>query len=262
MSKTGKWAQSERDFVRKNLSNISPDIIAIQLNRPLKAVLREIAKMGESVSTLQCEREIEITPEWNQLKREMSQDELSFFRHRLAKLFAQFSQDLLPTEETQLHQLIRFEILMNRVMIEINSVKVKIENLESDYKLYVESADENDKEAKLHIENLERQINAMRNANIYKTNELIKFQEKYDDILKALKGTRDQRIKQIEDRTKNWIDIIKAFNQKQFRDKQGYELEMFKKGVEKEKQRLGEYHTFMNKEVEKPLLNEHTVGDA
>lgn len=102
----------------------------------------------------------------------------------------------------------------------------------------------------------------MKNANIYKTNELIKFQEKYDDILKALKGTRDQRIKQIEDRTKSWIDIIKAFNQKNFRDKEGRELEMFKKGVAKEKLRLAEYHKFMNKDVERPLLNENTVGDA
>jgi hypothetical protein len=94
-----------------------------------------------------------------------------------------------------------------------------------------------------------------------KTNEYVALQKQHESILKNLKATREQRVKNAEARRKSWVDMIKALEEKEFREKEGTELALMQKAITKEKNRLSEYHQYSPDVVDRPILNHETVGE-
>jgi hypothetical protein len=79
-------------------------------------------------------------------------------------------------------------------------------------------------------------------------------------MLKDLKGTREQRIKAIEDSKQTFASFIKQIaTSDEFRDKIGIEMEKMRLASEKEKERLSEYFTYEDGNVDQPFLTPETV---
>jgi hypothetical protein len=81
-------------------------------------------------------------------------------------------------------------------------------------------------------------------------------------MLREMKGTREQRIKRLEDSKQSftsWVaqlmlnpDLIKQY---------GTEMEKMKAAMNKERDRLATYHTYEDGQIDQPFLTPDTVKD-
>jgi hypothetical protein len=81
-------------------------------------------------------------------------------------------------------------------------------------------------------------------------------------MLKELKGTREQRIKRLEDSKETFASWIQALVQHpDMREELGVEMEKMRLSMEKERVRLAEYHKYEDGLVDQPFLTPDSVLD-
>jgi hypothetical protein len=81
-------------------------------------------------------------------------------------------------------------------------------------------------------------------------------------MLKDLKGTREQRIKQIEDSKQTFASLVKHIaTDEAFRNKIGIDMEKMRLAMQNEKERLSEYHNYEDGTVDQPFLTPETLID-
>jgi hypothetical protein len=79
-------------------------------------------------------------------------------------------------------------------------------------------------------------------------------------MLKDLKGTREQRIKAIEDSKQTFASLVKQIaTDSDFRTRIGLDMEKMRLAAEKEKERLSEYHEYEDGTVDQPFLTPETL---
>tara|TARA_R110000824_G_scaffold9415_10_gene42211 strand:- start:23893 stop:24672 length:780 start_codon:yes stop_codon:yes gene_type:complete len=195
---------------------------------------------------------------WKEIKTQLSTEELKGFEARWAALNQQF-QDILPTDQMQMKDLITLEILINRVLTEKHGVLSTINRLEKQLKREEEKAVEF-QDTNLML-NIETQLNAAMASQNARTTEHMKLQEKKDAKFKDLKATRDQRFKQLEDSRKSFFDLLKILDEKESRTKEGRQIELMKLSAKHKAKELAEYTEYDDGTVDRPLLNSDTAGE-
>ena len=86
------------------------------------------------------------------------------------------------------------------------------------------------------------------------------LQDRKARMLKDLKGTRDQRVKAIEDSKETFGALVKQIaTDHDFRRKIGIEMEKMRMAMEKERERLADYHQYEDGIVDRPFLTSETV---
>src|SRR5690606_33999181 len=123
-------------------------------------------------------------------------EELILFDDLWRQIVEQFKDDVMPTEESQIVDVIKLEILMNRVLMEQESTRLNIETLEK--ALFVEKKKSKDDRDMMLINNLSQQLSVSRQAQTITSKEYRDLQEKKNNIFKTLKATRDQRYSKVE----------------------------------------------------------------
>jgi hypothetical protein len=256
----GRWSNEDVEFLKKNINRIPLEEIALELGRSFEAIVTKKEEIyGEDPTQKQIQSTLQSSPEWLQLREELMDDELKYFEHRFSKIMTQFYDDILPTEETQIFLLIKFEILMSRNMKERKKALSLFKGLEKKRLEFIKSMDPHNPSDAEEARRLNDDIRSLETSQSTYTKEYTDLQDKHASILKNLKATRDQRIQNVENRKKNFIDIIKSLEEKEYREEQGKFAEMMKKATLKEKKRLSEYHQFNDTIVDKPLFNADTV---
>lgn len=270
--KRGRLGLPEQKYIKDNIKKLGAEQVAQTLNRNVETVREFAMRKGivfdDHIPSLD-EQQVKIveefhdTPEWQALEQEFDSGELDYFSHRYAKLMAQFKEDVLPTEETQVFQLIKFELLMNRSLKAAKKGNIDIKRLEaaltSTYAKYKD--DDMPDTEKAYASALENQLLSLRAAQTSKSTEFIKLQEKHSSLMKELKATRDQRISKIESSQTDFLSLLKALQEKEFRESAGKQMELVKRSTAKEIQRLGEYHKYADDGVDRPLLSADTIED-
>lgn len=258
-NKKGRWTEEEKEYIRKHIGDKPLPEIALELKRPLKALIRYKNKEYGKVTTKDIKEGLRATPEWKQLTKQFYEDELDVFEHRYAEVVAQFADDIMATEKTQIFQLIKYEILMDRNLNDKKRTMDVLKTLQGELQTLRKKAKTQEDAAMLQaMVEKERGIEISMNS---KTAEYLSLQKQHESILKNLKATRDQRIKNAETRRQTWVDVIKQLEEKEFRDKEGAELAIMQKAIQKEAQRLGEYHQYSNDVVDKPILSWETINE-
>ena len=77
-----------------------------------------------------------------------------------------------------------------------------------------------------------------------------------------MKATREQRVKRLEDSKQNftsWMSYLVA--NPEVTSSYGMEMEKMRLAMEKEKERLAEYHKYTDEMVDQPFLTPDTVKD-
>ena len=81
-------------------------------------------------------------------------------------------------------------------------------------------------------------------------------------MLKEMKGTREQRIKRLEDSKLSFTSWVAAMLQDpDLMKKYGIEMEKMRLAMKREEERLSEFHTFDDGTVDQPFLTPDTVKD-
>ena len=262
--KKGRFSVEEMQFIEANAETLSPNMIAIKLNRDPESVRNWIGeKIGFSTKQkreAEVANELKQKPYFRELDSQFSADELEMFEFHFKKMWSQFKDDVFHTEEMQIIDTIKLEILMNRILRSQQQNQNDITSTERIIR--EEKARDKDQRDMDMIVNLERQVAMLRASQETLSKDYKDLQARKATMLKDLKGTREQRIKAIEDSKQTFASLVKKIaTDPQYRTKIGIEMEKMRLAVEQEKERLAEYMQYEDGQVDQPLLTPETVKE-
>lgn len=260
--KKGRFSNSDMQFIEANAEVLSIIEIASELDRDPDSVKEWIAKnIGFSVKQkkeAEVANELKSRPYYRELKAQFSEPELEMFEFHFKKMWSQFKDDVFHTEEMQIIDTIKLEILMNRIL------KGQADNQSqiSVYEQMVHDAKQVDRDQwdTDLIMNLERQVAVLRASQETLSKDYKDLQTRKATMLKDLKGTREQRIKAIEDSKQTFAALVKQLaTDSEFRTKIGIDMEKMRLAANAEKERLSQYHTYEDDAVDQPFLTPETL---
>lgn len=262
--RSGPFSKEEKQFIIDNCKSLSAEEIAKSLRRNIETVKRYIhTTLGETANVsmpavYSAQQSLKNSPVWKELKNQFTEDELNTFLYHWSRLIAQFDEDVYPTEELQIIEYIRTLILTNRVLTRHKKNLDELESLEKELGYELQLDMEEQDQAK--IAGLRTLINALRAAqdqNLKDYKDLIDKKSKQEA---SLKGTREQRVKDIEQRGVTLTGLMKELTlNKEFREKVGIEMEKMRLAAEAEVLRLSELHKYVDGSYDIPFLTPETV---
>ena len=259
--KKGRFSNEEMEFIEANAEVLSPDQIATKLDRDPESIRNWIGeKIGFSVKQkkeAEVANELKAKPYYKELDSQFSSDELEMFEFHFKKMWSQFKDDVFHTEEMQIIDTIKLEILMNRIL---RSQQENQRDIDANERLVrEEKARDRDQRDMDLILNLERQVAMLRASQETLSKDYKDLQARKATMLKDLKGTREQRIKAIEDSKQTFASLVKKIAiDPEFRSQLGIDMEKMRLAMEKEKERLSEYTQFEDGQVDQPFLTPET----
>ena len=265
--KRGRFGNDEIDYIRDTIARDGLKATANALNRSEESVKDFALKLGITFDTVterealqsKASEELENSPEWQSLADEFSLKELEYFKYRFGKLLAQFKNDVFASEETQIHQLIKFEILMNRNLRSTKKCVAEMRKLEARL-VDLHTANPTPDTTTMQLMNtLENQLLSLRNSQGSKSVEFVRLQEKHSAIMKDLKATRDQRMTRVESSKSSIVTLLKEFREREFQEHMGKQMHIMELALNKEKQRLGGQHKYDDGNIDRPVLSVDTL---
>ena len=276
MAKKGRMNEDEHAFIAANAAHMSIESIASKLDRTPETVAHFIRIKGVSTTpseTLRKEQEIsEIRDElksserWGRLRQELARDELKFFEEEYVKLYAQFRNDVTASETSQIFDAIKLDILKSRNLVERKKVREYIGQLEKRQLVFVETngpnpADWNEKDRD-YLNTLEATIKEQKAEELSKYKEYDSLQGQHNALIRTLKGTRDQRFKDVENSKESFLGLLKRLQQKEIAELEGRETGLMQMAADKEYSRLGQLHQYEDGQLDRPILSHETVDLA
>lgn len=258
--KKGRISKEEERIINRLVDSLTVEDIALKLDRDVESVDNfikrklKIGLTGEEAAAFS----LEARPYWNELTGQFTNDELELFKYHWSRIISQFKDDVFPTEELQVVDVIKLEILMNRCL---KSNKDNLSELNLIDKLIRdERAKEKEDRDQDYLMNLERQAASLRASQESLNRDYRELQSKKASILREMKGTREQRIKRLEDSKQSFTSWIAHLMQDpETLKKYGIEMEKMRLSMIKEKERLSAFHKYEDGLVDQPFLTPDTV---
>ena len=259
--KRGKLSVDEMDFIRQNCFDLSIEEIANNLNRTTAPVQKFIDKENLKMRNMTDDEHLLVELRgryyYQELRKQFNDAELIFFEHQWIDYFRQFSEDVTHTEEMEILEVIRTEVLINRGMEDRQEVMQNIERLN---KLI---DDEMEKPSAMQdtvaLASFQTQLGAAISSKSAYINEHEKLLTKKERLLKDLKGTREQRKRNADDAKTNFSSWLRQLDDKDLRKKEGFDMEVHRVAAEKALDKLSEYHEYEDGVVDHPILNADTL---
>lgn len=277
-AKTGRLSKDDLTYILANAGKLPLAEIAKNLGRRLVSVER-VARayaaptykqpdgsgevpLAQSQSPVRgISQGLRATELWKRVSQEFSQDERKFFEEQYQKLMQQFEGNVLPSEEMQVFDCIKLEILKSRNLIERQKVRLDKHALEQELTelLAVKAFAEMEPEAKKIVYALRKEIGSRDSTDKDKTAEYTMLVQRQESIMKSLKSTRDQRINDVSSGKSTFHGLIKQLMQKDHQAAESRQAELHRMAASKEMQRLAQEHLYANGEVDRPILSCDTI---
>jgi len=261
--KRGPWSREDKSYIVENCQLLDYKDIAAHLNRDPIYVKQYIERtLGKKTTKgraiLNAEYNIKQSQIWKELEQEFTANELRTFLYHWERIVAQFKEDVLPTEELQIIDMIKLELLMGRALRNqrqsMDMINEAAKELEGIKELDVTQRDFQRMEA------LERIIGFHRGAAESLTKEHNELLARKMTLMKDLKGTRSERIKRIEDSKETFMGwVTNLIQNRALRVELGDYMEKMRIAIDVEKIRLMEPHKYMDGTIDCPLLTEETL---
>ncbi len=262
--KKGRLSKKEQQFIEQHCEAMPFEEIAKELDRDPVSIQNFIKnKLGRGISQkekaeFEAAYDLTARPYWVDLKGQFSTQELEMFVFHWKRIVSQFRDDVLPTEELQVIDAIKLELLMNRALKEQQTNMLSIADTEKlvDDEKAKEIADRDID----YIFNLERQAAILRAAHESLGKDYKELQTKKNAMLKELKGTREQRVRRLEDSKTTFSAWVQALvTDKSLGDSMGVEMEKMRIAMETEKAKLVEYHKYEDNQLDQPFLTPDSI---
>jgi hypothetical protein len=263
----GRLSKSEWDYIEKNSNRMTADQMAKNMNRdiePVRLYLQKIGKTNNKKAAFEVQAEYDIKTRlcWKELKTQFSEQELEMFLYHWKQIIAQFRRDVLATEELQIIDTIKLEILMNRALREqqetITSIRLFEEMVQD-----LESVPVADRDKEQYF-SLQRQVASLRSAKEALSRDYKELQTKKSAMFKDLKATREQRVQKLESNKVTFAGLVtKLLQDPDFYEEQGRQMELARMATQAVKEEFGSYHRFADGEIDRILLSSDSVmGDT
>lgn len=258
----GPWSKTEKDFIAAHHDKKSAEEIAAILRRNKDVVADYIHEHFGSAfkeTAKSAEYNIQLSPVWKELEQQFTKDELQLFLFHWGRIISQFRDDVYPTEELQVIDTIKLEILMSRSMKNQQKCVQDVLQAENLLQLEVQKGIAADSQV---INSLRQQIASLRAAQDVLGKQHNEYLKQKNDILKNMKATRDARIQILESSKENFAGWMrKLISDKELRIKMGRDLEKMRLASLNSLEKFSEYHKYIDGDLDRPILNEHTVKD-
>lgn len=273
-TKRGRMTKHEYQFIKDNVHNLNYLEIAKHLQRDPEAIKNYIEdKLGMTVSLdvskspvgFNIQYDIEKEEFWPILKQQFSDNELDMFKFQWDQIYAQFAGDVLPTEKLQIIDTIKLEVLMNRNLREQHESAESIKRLEE--AIQEERAKDDDVDPpigrdKTKIFELEKNLGFFRSAQSSLGKDYRELQDRKNKMFAAIKGTREQRIKRVENSKETFLTwMSEIINNPEKRKELGQRMEKIRLSVIDEEIRLGAYHKYEDDNIDQPYLTPENVKE-
>jgi len=261
--KRGPFSKQERAFIAKFFGELSYEEIAKKLKRNPKRVRKYIDANHSSIfqeRAKDAEYNIQGSPVWKDIDNQLAKEEKEMFLYHWGRIISQFKDDVFPTEQMQVIDTVKLEILMNRSLRQqqecLTDIKLQEVTLNQEYQLPPEDQD------KQVIYNAEKQIGILRAAQESLGKNYHELLTKKNSILKEMKATRDARIKSIEASKHSFAGWMRRLLESTtLRAKLGRDLEKMRIATNVEFERLSEYHEYADGELDQPFLTPENILD-
>ena len=257
-----KFTVEEIDYIVKNHDKMTCDEMAKKLGRRVSMVSNYILQNSgnarlESLK-METRAHLRTRPFYSDLQRQFDAKELRTFEEQYSKMYAQFKDDVFHTEEMQILDIIKISIMCDRILIGQGTTRRHIEGVE--YDILTEKGKPRVEWNFDYLSNLERNLAIMQGSMKNMSDEYQTLMKQKSDMLKSIKGTRDQRIKTIEDSKQTFTSLMSRLTENsEYRRQVGLDMEKYRLAMEAESYRLGTPITYEDGVIDRPLLNSETV---
>lgn len=262
--KRGPFTKIDIKFMRENYAALDYKDIAVALNRDPDSIKRYIDKelanpvTSGSRDNEDAAYELKNRPYWANIKEQFTPTEREVFLWQWAAMVGQFKSDVFPTEEMQIIDTIKLDILMNRILTKQRQIEIRISELEDDI-LKEKLKDIPDQNTGMVMQN-EALVANLRASQESISREYKLYLEKKGQLMASLKATRADRIDRIESSKqtfKSWLANLLQDNEG--RNALGLKIEKMRLAVENARRKLSEVHKYGDGQYDRPLLNKDTV---
>lgn len=263
-SKGGRLSRESEKFIAENSNTMSAEEMSEKLGVSIKSVQSILDVYGNIPSNnIAWKQYLRRSAAWKQMKNQFTDDELDYFEDQYVKLMEQFKEDVLSTETTQILQLIKIEILMDRNLQSKKRSREQIENLEQMQKTTIDKYGGNftalAQEDQQSVIELGRQIAGFTSAEQNATKEYADLQKSHNEILKMLKAARSDRITSIENSKISFTGFVKNLMNKDVQEAESRQNTLFQLASKKELDRLGSPHKYIDNSIDLPILSAETI---
>ena len=259
--KRGKLSTSEMNFIKQNCFDLPIEDIARNLNRTTAPIQKFIDKENLKMRNMTDDEHLLVELRgryyFQELRKQFADSEIIFFEHQWIDYFKQFSEDVTHTEEMEILEVIRTEVLINRGMEDRQEVFKNIERLNKlvDNEMEKPSAMQDT----VALASFQTQLGAAISSKSAYINEHEKLLTKKERLLKDLKGTREQRKRNADDAKTNFSSWLRQLDEKALREKEGCDMEVHRVAANKAVDKLAGYHEYEDGTVDQPILNADTL---
>ncbi len=256
--KKGKVSKIEQEYVAANHETMKVAEIATKLRRSENFVSKLIA----AVPTLQKTEEqgdwvarLHSSSFWVEVKKGLIGSEVGYFEQAWASYNDQFGSatDILATDELMIKDLVMLDIFGARAIAEqANTIRL-ISEIEKSIER--EGQVDDDLRDQLSLSNWRTQLNGLNTAKGALTKHHLDYQKQKDTKLRDLKGSRDQRFKQIEESRRNIFELIKELDTHKRRAEEGRLAAKVAHAAERIADDWNEVMEYEDGTVDKPFLS-------
>ena len=258
--KRGKLSKKEMEFIRQNCFSLPLEQIAEVLNRTVAPVQKFVDKQNLKMRNMTDNEHLLVQLRdryyYKELQKQFTDAELIFFEHQHIDYFRQFSEDVTHTEEMEILEVIRTEVLINRGMEDRQEVIQNIDRLNR--MIDTEMEKPMAMQDTVALASFQTQLGAAISSKSAYINEHEKLLTKKERLLKDLKGTREQRKRNADDAKTNFTSWLRQLEDDKVRKDESFDMEVHRVAADKATDRLSEYHAFEDGVVDQPLLNSDT----
>lgn len=259
--KRGKLSLEEMAYIKQNCFDLTLEEMARNLNRTIEPVKRYIDKANLKARDITDHEHLLSTLRsryyYHELKKQLSEHEIMFFENNWVDYFKQFNEDVTHTEEMQILEVIRTEVLINRSMEDRQEIMININRIN---KLIDEEMDKELEDRDIAaMAAFQTQLGSLIGSKSSYINEHEKLLTKKEKYLRDLKGTREQRKQRADDAKTNFLMWLRAVEEKENREMEGFDMEVQAIAADKTRQRLSQFHKYEDGEIDQPILNTDTL---
>lgn len=260
--RTGPLNKREMAFIQANKHQMSPEEMAKTLQRTNKLVVSYLHTLEREADLAtdedqQALLDLSCRPYWVDLRNQYNRHELELYQYFWAKFIQQFGFDITTAEEIQVLKLIDVELMIQRNKLERSVSDREIEGVKAALKEEESRGPAKDISV---IQNCYQMIAGMRSAQLNRSKEYNDLLDKHQKLVRELKATRDQRLKDVQEKKVSLFSWLKQFDDYTTRSRLSRDAEVMAVAVDKEYQRLAQPHTYMDGTVDLPILNHETIG--
>lgn len=266
INKAGPMSALDKEYIESNYKFLTVKEIALNIGRNPLTIKDYLKKKGlleqtrKASASSNVEYDIRKTPHWEQLKSQFSSEELETLLYHWNNTIKQFRDDVTHLEEMQVIDMIRVDILMNRLLTHEHTNNLKIAELEN------ELAFERDKPIEFRdnevIRLKEDTLNGMYASKDSIGKEYRDMSARKEKMMLNLKGTRDQRLQEVESSKDTMVGWIKSLiQQPELKKKLGLDMEKQRAAKNISLEMFSDYHKYSDGTVDQPVLTSDTVKE-